>query len=195
MSSSRWQVVLAAVALMLTGVSFDGRGVDGIAAGQSDQLLRKIQSCGTNSLYLYLRLHGRNVRFGALADRLVVSSEGVTMAQLASVAGENGLGSHVVKVTSQQLCSLPVPLIAHYNWRSPSNRSGHYVVVTGISPSSVHCIDGTTGKATEIPRATFEYFWSGHVVTPNAPAPIVALLVVIGIDALVIGSWIRNRFR
>jgi ABC-type bacteriocin/lantibiotic exporter with double-glycine peptidase domain len=103
--------------------------------------------------------------------------------------------SQVLRLSVNELRSVPLPLIAHYNWRAKSNQTGHYIVVTRIANDRVEYIDGTTAEPAEVPLATFEFFWSGHVVSAVAQRPFSMEAALVASNALLAACWIWIRVR
>ena len=105
--------------------------------------------CGAACLRMVARHHGRTYPMAQLKDWMRLGDDGVSVADITTVAEQIGLHTLTAKVSYDRLADdLPLPLIAWWE-------EAHFVVVHGITAKEVEVADPAIGKLT-LPRAAFE---------------------------------------
>jgi Peptidase C39 family len=155
-------VVALFVSVMASGV---GRGSEQEAA--NDTIWRSLERCPVNTLFVVLRLHGKDVSYAEIRDQLPVGQGGSSLADMRDFAVRHGLPARVLKPTPARLAQMRMPVIAHVE---EERTAGHYVVLlqigtTADSQQMVEYIDGTTGLIGHMDWTTFKKQWTGFVLT------------------------------
>lgn len=122
------------------------------------------RSCGPAALATVLAWLGRPVGEAAVLGRARVRADGVTLAELARLAGVFQLAAGWYAVPPADLPRLPVPFIAHLR-----AGGGHYVAVARVGRGFVLLADPAVGLVVER-RARFRRAWSGRVLLFEASA-------------------------
>lgn len=113
--------------------------------------------CGAACLAMLLGYHGRRTRVSECRERCGVGRDGVTAHTLARVAREYGFEVRALSVEPAQLAHVPLPAIAHWEFR-------HFVVVEHWSPDRVEIVDPSSGWRC-LTAAEFEAGFTGVVLT------------------------------
>ena len=95
--------------------------------------------CGAASLAMVLGYHGKHVALDRVRSALAVSRDGVTARAILDAAGQFGLAGRGLKVTLDQLTSLPRATILHWEL-------AHYVVLDRVIGDKVRIVDPATGE-------------------------------------------------
>jgi len=118
------------------------------------------RDCGPAALATVLAWRGRPAGEEAVLRLAHVRADGVTLAELARLAGAFELPGRWYAVPRRRLASLPTPFIAHL-------RSGHYVAVDRRVGDFLLLADPARGLVLER-RARFVRAWSGRVLLFDA---------------------------
>lgn len=131
----------------------DGRG--------QDDLWRNSLRCGTNVVYVYLKLLGHEPDYDEINRSLSTSEKGTSLAAIKRYLDSQGVAVEVLKATPESLTGL-FPAIAHEE--ENADTMGHYTVVINASSSEVVCIDGTSGIVHIRTMEEFMRRWTGYVI-------------------------------
>lgn len=137
--------------------------------------------CGPNSIYLFLRLLGKDVGYDTVRRDFDVRSQGVSVAELKAVAERYGVKTEVrKKVTARELPTAPMPLLVHVLPRAPdgvSPETGHFIVLTRIQSVGTDDaafvasgIDTNNLRPTKFAFKGLEQRMTGYVLIPVAAA-------------------------
>lgn len=102
-------------------------------------LQTEASECGLACLAMIATHYGRNTDLRSLRADHPISTGGATMATLMKIGVELKLGSRPVKLDMDQLSSLRLPCILHWNFN-------HYVVLHGVTDSYAIINDPAVGK-------------------------------------------------
>ncbi len=126
---------------------------------------RTEKTCGLNCLFVMLRLGGRTLSYPELYDRVLLSDQGVALADLRDQAGFFGLACSLAKTDPAHLEFVPTPFIAHTELLSPSGKSaGHYVLVLNVTSEELTFMDGTTAVISTVNKNSFVERWTGYIL-------------------------------
>ena len=154
--------------------------------------------CGVTAVYMMLRLHGVDVPYESIRDRLPVSNSGSNLEDMRLLLRQY-LPARVVKMNRQELRErCPLPCIAHIEddeqqQFAAANR-GHYVVLlrVDVAGETIELIDGTTAELKAVPTSEFLRMWSGYLlIADNTSTSTIGLLLIIasGVVAITIWAW------
>lgn len=148
--------------------------------------------CGSNALYMLLRLYDIQVDQEQLAATVPVNNNGTSLAELREAAASLGLEATVRRCSLDELRGhVQSPFLAHL-----AMVSQHYVVVIDVSDDSVTLLDGTTGKLETLKRSWVEERWSGYVLLPRTGATISPILFGVSmLNCLAVGFLATKLFR
>jgi ABC-type bacteriocin/lantibiotic exporter with double-glycine peptidase domain len=153
--------------------------------------------CGSNSMYMLLKLYGMPIDQKRFEATVPSGTEGLSLAELQDAAESLGMKATIRRCSIAELQQrFREPFIAHLALVTP-----HYSVIVAISDDFVTLLDGTTGEVETLRRAWVEERWTGYVLLPQTSAGVppiflgaslvswvlVALLVARHISA----SWTR----
>jgi hypothetical protein len=147
-------------------------------------------SCGVNSLYLYLCMHGSRIDYERLTRMLGDTDRGQTLVALKYAAHRCGQESSVYHCKiSDHLRQLPLPFIVHMP-NGPLTGTGHYIVVIKyVDDSSVEMADGTTGKIQAVSTDWLMQKSSGYCLARSNAASHHSMFVAVNMAILtVLGS-------
>jgi len=153
---------------------------------------RGTRVCGSNALYMLLKLYGISVDQEQLVATVPVNEDGTSLAELRDAATVLGLETTARRCSIEELQKhFQSPFLAHLAMVTP-----HYAVVTDISDDSVTWLDGTTGQLETLKRSWVEKRWSGYVLLPQIGATVSPILLGISIlNGLVVGFLVAKLFR
>jgi HlyB family type I secretion system ABC transporter len=121
-----------------------------------------VADCGAAALAIVCHSFGRKVSLARVRREVHTSTDGTSLAGIASGAERLGLAVRTLKASKASLDQLPLPAIAHW-------QGNHWLVVYDTSEREVRVSDPASGLRT-IPRDEFERGWSGFVALV-APTP------------------------
>lgn len=115
---------------------------------------RDSMQCGVACLVMVCRHYGASVGISRLEALCRPTVEGVSMKAIADAAGEAGIATCGIKVVTDRLQEMPLPMILHWN-------QNHFVVLYRISRGGkrFHIADPGKGKMT-LTREEFERHWA-----------------------------------
>ncbi|MCL2004611.1 MAG: cysteine peptidase family C39 domain-containing protein [Planctomycetaceae bacterium] len=127
----------------------------------------KLFSCGVNSLYLFLNLHGHQTDFETLKSEVTIGDNGTSLYDLQNAAVAVGMPVETVQCSYSTLCSLNMPVIAWIN-RNPNEANesviGHFIVLIKADADGIVYLDGTSGEQSSMQLASFAQQWNGMLV-------------------------------
>lgn len=131
--------------------------------------------CGPNSLYVLLRLMGRQVTHEEVLAEIPVGDNGCTLADLSQAATKFGLQHRVLQVSERDLRRLSPPFLVHEvvmtEGKPEEAAAGHFFVVTRFgSDGEVYHIDATSGAYQCAFGDRFTGSFSGYVLVPERTA-------------------------
>jgi HlyB family type I secretion system ABC transporter len=121
-----------------------------------------VADCGAAALTIVCHAFGRKVSLARVRREVHTSTDGTSLAGIASGAERLGLAVRTLKASKAALDELPLPAVAHWE-------GNHWVVVYDTNEREVRVSDPASGLRT-IPRDEFERGWSGFVALV-APTP------------------------
>jgi ATP-binding cassette subfamily B protein len=121
-----------------------------------------VADCGAAALTIVCRAFGSKVSLARVRREVHTSTDGTSLAGIASGAERLGLAVRTLKASKASLDELPLPAIAHWE-------GNHWLVVYDTNQREVCVSDPASGLRT-IPRDEFERGWSGFVALV-APTP------------------------
>lgn len=131
-------------------------------------VLRQRFSCGPNSLYLFLQLHGQKVTLDEVNQVVHPGMKGVSLLQLKEAAAKFGLQTRIHHCTWDDLVRCPKPTIAYLHHLNEAV-AGHYVVVLDADrEKNVDFIDGSDGVLYRNRHGFFTQGWTGYLLIPPA---------------------------
>lgn len=151
--------------------------------------------CGPNSLYAYLKIHGKPSDLDSISRRVVIEPSGASLAGLRKAATDLGVPSIVVKIDLADLRQVPLPAIAHYN-----NRGGHYRLLLKVDQDHITSADLTSGRIEDTSLDAFMEFWSGYLIIPKStdtfhgPSQAIGWVILV-VTSIILGRWIVGRLR
>jgi ATP-binding cassette, subfamily B, bacterial len=113
--------------------------------------------CGAASLAMILGHFGRKTKVQDCTECYGAGRDGVSAAAVARDARRLGLVVKTYSVTIDKLRTLPLPLIAYWNF-------SHFVVVERVARSGVHIVDPAVGRR-RVPWAEFDQSFTGVAMT------------------------------
>ncbi len=136
--------------------------------------------CGIACLAMIACYHGHGVDVATLRRRFAVSLQGSTLAALSDFAARLGLATRAVRLELEDLRSLAVPCVLHWNFT-------HFVVLRRVRPRSILIHDPSRG-ARRVPLGEVASAFTGVALelwpTPRferrAPQPRVRLRDLVG---------------
>jgi ABC-type bacteriocin/lantibiotic exporter with double-glycine peptidase domain len=147
--------------------SREGRGA---SAPEADEpVWRTLQRCPANTLYVTLRLYGKEVSYQEIEGALPIGREGGSLADMRKLAARHGLPAQVRKLTPEQLAQVRFPAIAHLE--DAEGPAGHFIVLLELGKLNtngtpmIEYIDGTTGMTALMDWGEFRKRWTGFVLT------------------------------
>lgn len=119
--------------------------------------------CGANSLYVFLRLLGKDVDQDDVITRIPCPEGGASLEVLRQSSGMWGAKTEVVKTTPSNLRRLPAPAILHLE--NPGAPGGHFVTLAFTSGEEEFAtIDGTTGEYLVYQSGSLMRSFSGYAL-------------------------------
>ena len=123
--------------------------------------------CGLASLAMVCGWHGLHTDLLSLRQRFDVSSRGVTLRTLMTVAGALHLKSRALQLDIDELSALKMPCILHWNMN-------HFVVLVAVRGSKIIIHDPASGRRVLGVNEVSQYFtgvalelWPGGEFTPQ----------------------------
>jgi ABC-type bacteriocin/lantibiotic exporter with double-glycine peptidase domain len=129
--------------------------------------------CGPNSLYILMRLYGKNVTLQDVKERLYFDAvKGCAFSEISDAANGFGFSVEIRFVRPNELSQVQRPFILH-GITSREKNIGHYIVVVDFdSKKRVYTfIDPMLESYTQNPEASVPYNYSGYVLIPQYTAP------------------------
>ncbi|MGH7137079.1 MAG: cysteine peptidase family C39 domain-containing protein [Pirellulales bacterium] len=190
-----------------------GSAFSALAADQSELVTDDIPRhwrtgpyCGVNAVYGFLKLSGREgVSYEAVEQQMPVCAVGSSLLQVKNCLRSQGVNAVAVRVTPEELCRMPKPVIALFDPDEGQSfddaARGHFVVVISADRTTVRFIDATSVLIQTLPADHFIRNWSGVVVMAEQRGVAYKLSLVIAASAgagalmAVVSRSIRNRTR
>ncbi len=138
-----------------------------------------LRDCGQRALARVCELRDDPAAASDLRHMTAAGPHGFTARELMNTALMQGLDPEAV-YASTALEQLPTPFIAHYSDR-------HFVTVENVTAESVTLHDTRVNRTHEIPRAAFEYQWSGFAVVFDQVPEIAVISRAADTDSIVGG--------
>lgn len=156
---------------------------------------RRPADCGPVSLYLLMRLRGRNRSIDEVFDAISIDpNSGCTLGTLAEKSAKLGFPTAIKFVNPDELASVPFPFIAHYNG-SLLTGVGHFLVIVGYSPETrkfrTFNTDGEFLTWTDEAKVATDY--SGYVLIPQEALEDSSMRVL-GYELIGIGVFLAIAF-
>lgn len=107
--------------------------------------------CGVACLAMICRFFGRGFSLGYLDRLCAPTAEGVSLKGIADAAGTLGLKTAAARVSTDELRSLPLPCILHWN-------QNHFTVLHRVTKRRFHVADPGKGRRA-FSRGEFEKHW------------------------------------
>lgn len=158
----------------------------------------EMNACGPNSLFVLLKLLGKNVTLDQVKDRVKCDPvRGCTMADLSDAASAFDVPADVRFVHPNELADVPFPFILH-GISGLKAKTGHFVVVVGRDSvkQNLATIDPMRETFQWDPERGFVSDFSGYILVPrrhSVARPTV--LLALGLTLISIGSVWRYRTR
>lgn len=142
-----------------------------LSAEQKLALLRRAErrrmTCGSNAVFLMLRLQGIPTSLETVEQLLPVNDAGHSMSSLQDTAATLGLPLDLRRIGLEDLETCPMPLISFSENYNIDTGLGHYLVVFGVRDGLVYYLDSTTGKRGQATLRGFAHNLSGYVLFPS----------------------------
>lgn len=125
--------------------------------------------CGAACMVMVSRYHGHDVDLNGLRQRFTTSLAGATLKGLMVLAGQLGLTGRPLRVELEDLATVPLPAILHWDLN-------HFVVLKKVNPRSIVIHDPSVGIR-QIPMAEASKHFTGVVLELSPAArfePVVA---------------------
>lgn len=95
--------------------------------------------CGLACMAMVLSFFGKKIDISSLRKEFMLSSRGVVLKDLLSVASKLGLNTRALRIEPEDLNSLQLPAILHWNMN-------HFVVLKSVNRLGVHIYDPAVGQ-------------------------------------------------
>lgn len=129
-------------------------------------------NCGPVSLFFLLRLLGYNVDRDEVLNRVSVTAEGCSLADLQAAAAHFGMKTKTIKFTPEDRLGFQRPYIIHWIARDGRQARDHFdVVVRNNQDGSAEIIDGTDAVAKQLSARVVVERMSGYALIPDESAP------------------------
>jgi ABC-type bacteriocin/lantibiotic exporter with double-glycine peptidase domain len=140
----------------------------GFAVASDESVEMRRYRCGYNSVYILLRLSGRDLEYHSLEINRNSGKDGATIQELVDELSRCGLPSRAIQCSgTQDVCKLSPPFILYTNPDRSGKTIGHFLVVTQIGSTTIDLIDGTTGEEKQYAIDKLENLWDGLVIVPE----------------------------
>lgn len=193
---------LTAGALALfVGADVASEAVAQTAARRADQevdapeqgIWRVPRNSGLNTLYLLLKMHGKDMDYRQLAQMVRSDQNRESLLSLRDAAARCGLGGMVRKCKPDELTPDWMPLIATADSRE--NASATFVLLLRATDRQVALIDGSTLEFHQVPQEHFRRRWTGHVLVLQSGSYASATAVTWALCILLLSGYWFGRFR
>jgi ABC-type bacteriocin/lantibiotic exporter with double-glycine peptidase domain len=155
------------------------------SSAEEKNTCRTAQSDGVNTLFLFLRSHGVDVRRSELAVMFQKYSENPTSPSFGDLVrvGNKFLPVRVARIEPNQIVNLTLPTITHQQNNRGGGGAFNLVLYYPIQENgNSTLISGATGTLTEISVDDFRRGYSGFALTTNQTKP--SWLVVVASNVL-----------
>ena len=138
-----------------------------------DHPIQRGPYCGPNSLYILLRLCGRNVSYDSVLAELPLGEDGCSLHDLSVAARRLGVESEVRKVSLDDLRSIRPPYIVHLtapansSHETPANKDHFTIIARSDLNDQFYGVDPGNGTAVYWSRAFLARNFSGYVLIPS----------------------------
>jgi hypothetical protein len=134
---------------------------------------RQEGDCGPSSLFVLMKLEGRNVTLGEVKDKIRLDPvKGCSLASLAEASEKFGFPVEVLYVTPSDVTKIPRPFIMH-GVSQKKESIGHFIVVVDYDAHKRHLtvIDPIRERISVNPLDSFLMEYSGYVLIPKRVWP------------------------
>ncbi len=127
-------------------------------------------SCGPQALGMMLVGLGKDASAEKVKAAVAKNSSGFSMAELQRLAAKNGLKTRGFRADTNQLSTLKLPAILHYDYGLDSGAkgkgSGHFVTLQGVDGKgkAVRVFDPLSKSSQRLSYAQLKRQWSGQVL-------------------------------
>ena len=127
-----------------------------------------LMACGPQALGAVLVGMDKDAAAEKVKATVVTGSQGLSMAELRTLAAKNGVAMRGFRADAEQLPKLALPAILHYDYgrdgKASAKNSGHFVVLQGVDArgESVRLFDPLTKSSSRMSFAALERQWSGQ---------------------------------
>ena len=137
-------------------------------AVRSEDAVRSV-ICGSNAIYLLLRLHGQPAEHSVIQRYLPTHEAGLSLSEIEQALQAEGLPVETRRVSVSDLSDVlrePVIAVVHFDPRL----TGHYYVLTRLVGNKIEAIDATTGEVVLTTPDLLVGVWDGYVIMRAAEA-------------------------
>jgi hypothetical protein len=127
-------------------------------------LWRSERLCGVNCVYLMLKFYGSQPDYSRVESALL-HEDLCTLTDIKHFLYSQDPSFLMARTDPPGLQTLPMPVIAHLDLRSPRGETrGHFVLITGTDADGVSYVDGTTAEPYTRPWKEFKRQWTGYII-------------------------------
>jgi RHS repeat-associated protein len=120
-------------------------------------------NCGTEALAQVLKMDGRDAESREVMEILPSSLKGHSLKELLSIAGKYGYSVAGLKLSANDLQSIPLPAIVQINGKNEGNR-GHYWVLEKIENDELTLFDSQSGRRFHQTAEELSREWNGDIL-------------------------------